>query len=108
MRWIDIFGLRDWEIHIKHKDVETGNNAYCFRNSDSRAAELSLCKTWPEGSMLELTDGAIRLAAFEEVCHVLLYGVVSCAYARFVMEHEISEAEHALVRVLQSVLFPRY
>jgi len=27
---------------------------------------------------------------------------------RFVMEHEINEAEHGLIRVLQSVLYPKY
>jgi len=107
-KWIDILGLKDWEIHFEHRDVGDGNIAECHRNSASRIARLSLCRVWPGKSMVALTDDNIRTSAFEEVCHVLLYGLSSCAYARHIMEHEIDEAEHAVIMRLLNVLYPKY
>ena len=106
-KWIKFFSLTDYEIHFAHSDenVGDGNMANCYRSSNSRIARLSLCQTWGEDFICELNDENIRLSAFEEVCHVLLYGLSSCAYARFIMEHEINEAEHSLIRVLQNVIF---
>ena len=110
MKWIGIFGLKDYEIHFEHSDdaCGKGNIASCERNCNSRIARLVLCKTWPEGGMCKLSDAAILVSAFEEVCHIFLWSLSSCAHARFVMEHEINEAEHGLIRVLQSVLYPKY
>lgn len=81
-----------------------GNIAYCRRKTDSHFAQLSLCKTWPKNSLITMNKKNIKLAAFEEVCHVLLCRISSNAYSRFIMEHEINEAEHAVIRVLQNVL----
>ena len=110
LKWIDIFGLKDYEIHFEHSDKATGNGnvAYCIRDCNGRVARLSLCQTWNDNYIVRLSDESIKLAAFEEVCHIFLYSLSSCANARFVMEHEINEAEHGLIRVLQSVLYPKY
>lgn len=107
-KWIDIFGLKDWEFYFKHKNHGKGNVAYCCRNSDSRIAELALCEIWPDDPVISMTDENIRKAAFEEVCHIFLYRLSSNAYARFIMEHEINEAEHSIIRVLQNTLYPKY
>jgi len=107
-KWIDIFGLKAYEVHFKHEDVGDGNIAMCNRNSVSRIAKLSLCKTWPVKSMVDLSDDNIKVAAFEEVCHIFFYTLSSCAYSRHIMEHEIDEAEHSIIRTLQSVLYPKY
>lgn len=107
-KWIEIFGLKNYEFYFERKDVGDGNIAECHRNSVSRTTRLSLCKEWPEKSMVSLTNENIKTSAFEEVCHVFLYGLSSCAYARHIMEHEIDEAEHGVIRVLQSVLYPKY
>ena len=107
-KWIDIFGLKDWEVIIEHRGVGGGNIAECHRNSTSRVSRLLLCKEWPAGSMVALTDDNIKLSAFEEVCHVLLYSLSSCAYARHIMEHEIDESEHGIIKTLQNVLYPKY
>jgi len=107
-KWIDIFGLKDYEFHFEHKAVGDRNIAECYRNSTSRTARLSLCKVWPERSMVALNDDNIKTSAFEEVCHVLLYSLSSCAYSRHIMEHEIDEAEHGIIKTLQNVLYPKY
>lgn len=103
-KWIAVFGLINWEFHFKHKEMDNGNIAFCYRDLNNHVAELSLCKTWPDEPVILLNEGAIRKAAFEEVCHVFLYRLSSNAFARFIMEHEIHEAEHAIIRVLQGVL----
>jgi len=107
-KWIDIFGLKAQEIHFKHEDVGNGNIAMCRRDSVARVAKLSLCKTWPVRFIMDLSDENVKLAAFEEVCHIFLYELSSCAYSRFIMEHEIDESEHSIIRTLQSVLYPKY
>ena len=107
-KWIDIFGLKDYEFHFEHKAVGDENIAECCRNSTSRTARLSLCKVWPEYSMVALTDYNVKTSAFEEVCHVLLYSLSSCAYSRHIMEHEIDEAEHGIIKTLQNVLYLKY
>ena len=104
LKWIEVFGLKDWEIHLEHAELEDNNMALCTRNSNSHIAKLSLCKTWPTDTMINLTEGNIRNSAFEEVCHVFLYRLSSNAYARFIMEHEINEAEHSIIRTLQGIL----
>ena len=104
LKWIYTFGLTDWEFHFKHADLENNNMAQCERNSNSHIAKLSLCKTWPTDTMINLTEENVRKAAFEEVCHVFLYRLSSNAYARFIMEHEINEAEHSIIRTLHRIL----
>jgi len=104
-RWIEKFGLTDWEIHFEHGGLDEGDVARCTRNVNSRIAKLSLCEEWPEGAMDPLNNDTVAAAAFEETCHVLLYGLSSCAYARFIMEHEIEEAEHALIRRLEHAVW---
>ncbi|MBC8393391.1 MAG: hypothetical protein H8E17_12600 [Deltaproteobacteria bacterium] len=108
LKWIDIFGLKGYEFHYEHKAVGDGNVAECHRNSTSRTARLSLCKVWPERSMVPLNDDNIKTLAFEEVCHVFLYSLSSCAYARHIMDHEIGEAEHGIIKILQNILYPKY
>ena len=98
----------DTKSHLKHGDVDEGNIAQVARNCSSRISRLKLCKDWPEKSMVDLTDENVRLSAFEEVGHLFLYRLGSCAYSRFISEHEVEEAEHSLIRVLQNVLYPRY
>ncbi len=108
LKWVEIFGLKDYEVNFRHGGCGKGNIALCERNCNSRTACLSLCKTWPENGVCKLSNDIICVAAFEEVCHILLWGLSSCAHARHIMEHEINEAEHGLIRVLQSVLYPKY
>ncbi len=107
-KWIEILGLKDWEFHFEHGDISEGNVASCQRNCNSRIIKLSLCKEWPKKSMMELNKNNIRLSAFEEVCHTFMYELSSCALTRFVMEHEIEEAEHRIIRILQNTLYPKY
>ncbi len=110
LRWIDILGLKDFEINFSHSDkiVGDGNAACVQRNCNSRIVNICLCETWPDKSMSPYNEENIKLAAFEEVLHILLYLLSSCAYSRFVMEHEIEEAEHRIIRVLQNTMYLKY
>lgn len=106
-KWIKILGLQGWEVRFKHTpDVGDGNFADARTNSTNRAARLRLNTNWPEGH--KLTSKEIRKTAFHEVCHIVMDLVGSCARSRHIMEHEIDEAEHAIIRTLESTLFPRY
>ncbi len=108
-KWIEIFGIKDYEFHFEHSNYPGEDSVgMCRRNCISRISRLILSDKWPEDSMIDLTDENVRLTAFEEVCHVFLYGLKSCARARFLTEEMIDESEHAIIKILQNVLYPKY
>ena len=109
LRWAEILGLKGWEIRFDH--MENGEEyendlSLCTTDCLNRCCKLSLFKQWPDE--FELNDEEVRLSAFHEVCHVFLDLIGSVARTRFIMKHELDEAEHAMIRTLENVLYPQY
>lgn len=107
LRWQNILGLHGYEFNFFHNNEKKGDFSYCTTNPENRTALLELCKEWPSDKYKK-TDEYIKLSAFHEVCHVLIDLISSCARARFVGLHEIDEAEHTIIRILEKVLYPKY
>jgi len=106
-KWIEIFGLKDWEVKFNHLKGNGQDYAVCSTNPDGRTAKIELYKTWPEPD-IKKTENEIKTSAFHEVCHIFLETLVSCARARFIMSHELEEAGHGIIRTLEKVLYPKY
>lgn len=107
-KWIDIFGLKDWEVKYNHRDGN-GQDYACFSsNPENRCVTLGLYKKWPKSDKVKKTSDEIRLSAFHEVCHIFLETLASCARTRFIMSHELDESCHGIIRTLERVLFPKY
>ena len=108
-KWQGIFGLQNVDIAFNHQYLEEDVFAQCHFSAESRSALLELNDTWNdcEGAY-PLNDMNIKLSAFHEVCHIFTGALVSRARTRHIMEHEIDEADHMIIRVLENILFPKY
>lgn len=108
-KWQGIFGLQDVDIAFNHQTLDEDVFAQCNFSAESRSALLELNDTWDNcGGAYPLNSHNIKLSAFHEVCHIFTGSLVSRAKTRHIMEHEISEADHMIIRVLENVLFPKY
>lgn len=107
LRWKDILGLHGFEFNFNHNGEDRGDFSYCAVNSTNRTVMLELCIKWP-GKKYIKTDAHIKMSAFHEVCHVFLDLLGSVARYRYISQHEVEEAEHAIIRTLETVLYPKY
>ena len=109
LKWQKILGLYDYEFTFNHLKDNNNSSYYasCIVNATGRAVMFNLYETWPSVTVKK-TNSQIKLSAFHEVCHVLVDYVGSCGRARYVSEHEIIEGEHAVIRILEKVLFTKY
>ncbi len=105
-KWIDIFGIKSFEIFYDHSDYLRDNKASCTSYSVNRWATLRLNSTWD--NYWKLTEENIKRCAFHEVIELLLAPLVNCAESRYVSENEIDEQAHTVIRTLENVLWKKY
>lgn len=102
LKWIDFFGLKDWEVEFAHiRDDE--NMAACTTRCTNRWAKLSLSTVWTD----VVSDYDVRKCAFHEVVELFIAPLFTCAHSRYISEHEIKEADHMIVRTLENVIFEK-
>lgn len=100
LKWIEYFGLKDWEIRLEHATDEE-NMAYVLINSVNRFAMIGLSKTWScKPSVKEL-----KQSAFHEVLELLLEKIVFTASKGSLGDVEIQEAKHDVIRRLENTIF---
>jgi len=104
-KWIDIFGLRDWEVNYMHEEFSEENRAECYLDLDGRISTIRLNKEWEPD---EASDFKLRKSAFHEVCELLLAPLSINSRMRFIREGEIESSEHYIIRTLENVLFSKY
>jgi len=73
-KWIEIFGLKDWEVKYNHLNGNGQDYAVCSTSPEDRAAKIELYKVWPEPDVKK-TENEIKQSAFHEVCHVFFRGL---------------------------------
>ena len=103
-KWIDIFGLRDWEIIFTHEKEVPDARASCYRDLTGRIATINLGTDW-SNSPNAFNDEGMRKVAFHEACELLIAPLYINACARHVTEEEIKEASHTIIRILENVLW---
>ena len=105
-KWIEIFGLKGWEVHINHDDIDADETrADCSISTSSRYCEIRLNKKWGKDHGVKLTDRQIERYAFHEVCELLLAPLVANAEHRYATKIEILETTHDIIRTLENVLW---
>ena len=104
-KWIEIFGIKSFEILYDHSDYLKNNKASTTSHSVNRWATLRLNITWDE--YWELTDDNVKRCAFHEVVELLLAPLINCAESRYVSENEIEEQSHVIIRTLENVLWEK-
>ena len=103
-RWIEIYGLKHWDVFFRHEECE-GRFAACGTILKARVATITLAKEWQKA---DYTPQEIKRTAFHEVSELLMAPVNALANHRYVSEDEIEGEIHAVIRTLESVLFPKY
>jgi hypothetical protein len=103
--WIRTFGLIDWEVYYFHENNSDNDRAWLTQKVVGRVCGLFLGKNW--GS-IKPTKRLVRLAAFHEVCELLLTRLDIEAKFRFALEDNVNEARHAVIRVLEKVIWEAY
>lgn len=103
-KWIEIFGLKSWEIKFRHETSRKGSLASCDADLANKVVWMYLSKKWD----VKITDKRLKQSGFHEACEILMSPLDINAKARFVAEHEITEARHGIIRTLENVLYPKY
>ena len=100
-RWVDHFGLYNWDVNIhKDEDEYDGNLAYTMFNVDNKRADIYLVMDW-----VEMDRYGLNKTAFHEVIEVMLADVRHIAGKRYTGPEEIDSAIHSIIRILTAKIF---
>ena len=98
--YIDMLGLKDWEMYYELKSTE-GALAACAANTGDRIACITLSTPWEDQ---EPTDEELKEAACHEILELLMWELYMLARTRFINDDQLEGARHAIVRRLEKVL----
>jgi len=103
-KWIKRFGLLGWRFYYQHGDIEGRQIAYCIfpDQLSDRVFTIGLSKNLEmDYSLLD-----VKRAAFHEILEALLFRIRHLAGCRWgVLQEEIDEEIHNLIRTLEKALF---
>ena len=102
VKWLQVFGLKGWEIHYSHEKIKLEWSASCSYNFTGRVATLTL-NTERDEDYYNTKD--IKKDAFHEVCEVFLARISVLAESRYIAETDIKEEAHAIIQTLGNILF---
>jgi hypothetical protein len=103
-RWIEIYGLKHWDVYFRHEECE-GVYGQCESNLTGRVVTIRFAKMWPQR---DYSPENIRGTAFHEATELLLAPADALANCRYTLQEELSGAFHSIVRTLEYVLYPKY
>lgn len=100
-RWVEILGLKDWELFFEHDDKK--NRASVSYNIVSKIATVYLGNNWTH--IKAITDYDLSRVAFHEACELMLGRLMEVGRSRYVSEVEFEEAGHDIIRRLENSFF---
>ncbi len=102
-KWIEFFGLKDWEIGYHHQEDDDTLASLKYDLSGGWAT-IYLATEWErkEPTILEVKE-----CAFHEVCELLLARIRTLAMYRFTTRDEIEEATHGIIRRMENSVFEK-
>jgi hypothetical protein len=115
-KWIDIFGMYDWEFKFVPASPEDENDelgerrfkAWVTFDSEAALAVVYFNTKWREYEEIELSEEDIKLTAFHEVCEILLADIMRLVHARMnVCEEDVNLVKHKLIHRFEEVIFKR-
>jgi hypothetical protein len=105
--WIDILGLKSWEVFIEFKKLNKDEFAHVVYIQDNKTATVrltSLCKDKIELDVLQPDK-----RAFHEVCHLLLSPLEEMILRKKKPSmDEIEKETHAIIRSLENAIYEHY
>jgi hypothetical protein len=101
LRWVEKFGLKDWECHfIRHK---VDGISELHAKAGGCVATAALCELW-NNQVIPLNKRELLSSGKHEAIHLLLARLVSAASDRFVTQEDLMEREEEVVRILEKLL----
>lgn len=99
IKWVDIFGLRGWDITFKFEKL---NNIYgsCTSNIVGRCATIALNNTMTKE---QYSTHQVKKTAFHECCELFLARINGLANYRHTTEDEITEEIHNIIRTMEYI-----
>lgn len=98
--WLEQFGLTDWDVAIKHEDLEEnaiGQASWLYR---ARCATISLSRAYES----PVKDESVESTALHEVLELVLARLGGLAGDRTWDESEWEAERHAVIHRLMAVL----
>lgn len=106
LRFINIFGLNDWEIYIEEEDDDADIKGLliCDDMSSNRIATIRYSIYWINGQ--DLTDEEITKTAFHEVMELLLTKLRGYSNNKEILisEREVDEEIHRIIRTMENTI----
>ena len=103
-KWIEIFGLKGWQVIYDHVKMDRDTiKADCNYSVIKRHCEIRLNTSYPH----KVSNDSIRRDAFHEVCELFIGELVTLAEYRYSTKDEIEEQAHAIIRTLENVLWEK-
>lgn len=106
-KWIEIFGLKNWQINYVHKKLEDSRASTSF-NCVGGIATIFLNTNWDEKASYEFDVNDVRKSAFHEICELLLGRLNNMVEQRYGLHvQDIEEEIHRIIRILENVLWEK-
>ena len=107
-KWIEIFGLKNWEINFYHKKDSSEYLASTVYSYQGRTVDVHLNTVWQDKRKTLDTNYELKKSAFHEICEILLYPVRYIGECRYVQgAFEIDAVVHDVIRVLENSLWEK-
>ena len=99
--WIDILGLKDWEVRFKYEFVSDDNFAETEFNTIQRWVDIKLNMEWP----IKPTNQEIKKAAFHEALELRFADIRMIASSRSFDQDALTGETHKIINVFQNIFF---
>ena len=101
-KWINFFGLKQWEVKYFHQ--KCGNRAEFYTDISGGLCSILLNTRFK--NVYKITKKDIRITAFHEVTEGLLFtNVRSLLFESGYSRSKIDEVIHPIIRTLENVVF---
>ena len=100
-KWIEIFGLKDWEIFFDYEDVDGSPASLTFHCIN----RIAIFHFGPKQEKSGLNNQQIKRNAFHEVCELLLCRLRDMTEQRYgLTKGDIDEEIHIVIGRLQKAI----
>lgn len=103
LKWVEVFGLRNWEIAFKHEKYDDSNYATTQYNWVSGWANIYLEVDW--GKDHPVTKAELKRTALHEVLEIVLAPLYALTQEEGIFPRRAEGAAHDIIRRMENVFF---
>jgi len=103
-KWIDFFGLADWDVTFLHNEIDDGR-AETSADELNSLANITLAKEFQVQPGGEISESEIKQCAFHEACELLLFRLRILSTRRSTRVEEVMREMHRVINILENTIF---